>query len=149
MRHPLALGLAVLALTAPLTAEAQAGPPALRAEITKLSQAWQAAYNAADAAALTAFYSLDATVLPPGAEPVTGAAAIKAFFAADVASGATNTLTTTDVVGSGDVAVETGKWVAQAKDGKHLDHGSYVTVYRKVSGGWKIYRDTWNSSMKQ
>jgi uncharacterized protein (TIGR02246 family) len=149
MRNPIVLGLAVLALTAPLSAEAQAGPPALRAEITKLSQAWQAAYNAADATALAALYSPDATVMPPGGEPVTGSAAIKAFFAGDVATGATNTLTISDVVGSADLAVEIGKWVAQAKDGKHLDHGSYVTVYRKVSGGWKIYRDTWNSSMKQ
>ena len=48
----------------------------------------------------------------------------------------------------GDSAVETGGWVAQTKDGKHLDHGTYMTLYKKVRGTWKIYRDTWNSSMK-
>ena len=37
--------------------------------------------------------------------------------------------------------------MAQGADGKHLDHGSYMTLYKKVDGGWKIYRDTWNSSM--
>jgi ketosteroid isomerase-like protein len=37
--------------------------------------------------------------------------------------------------------------VANSADGKHLDHGPYTTLYRKVGGGWKIYRDIWNSSM--
>ncbi len=61
-------------------------------------------------------------------------------------SGAKNTLTMQDVTGSGDYAVETGKWVATS-DGKHLDHGQYLTFYKKADGGWKIYRDIWNSSM--
>jgi ketosteroid isomerase-like protein len=37
--------------------------------------------------------------------------------------------------------------VANAADGKHLDHGRFMTLYRKVDGGWKIYRDISNSSM--
>jgi ketosteroid isomerase-like protein len=51
------------------------------------------------------------------------------------------------VTGFGDFALETGGWVANSADGKHLDHGPYMTLYKKVGGGWKIYRDTWNSSM--
>ena len=62
-------------------------------------------------------------------------------------SGAKNELTTEDVTAAGDYAVETGKWVATSADGKHLDHGKYVTVYKKADGGWKIYRDIWNSNM--
>jgi ketosteroid isomerase-like protein len=87
--------------------------------------------------------------MAPGVEPASGSAAIQALFKADVANGAKNTLTTADVTGFGDYAVETGKWEAKAADGKHLDHGSYTTFYKKVDGGWKIYRDTWNSSMKR
>ena len=37
--------------------------------------------------------------------------------------------------------------MANVADGKHLDHGTYMTLYKKVDGAWKIYRDTWNSSM--
>jgi ketosteroid isomerase-like protein len=37
--------------------------------------------------------------------------------------------------------------VSTSKEGKHLDHGPYVTFYKKTDGGWKIYRDIWNSSM--
>ena len=50
-------------------------------------------------------------------------------------------------MGFGDYALETGSWVATAPDGKHLDHGPYLTLYKKSDGGWKIYRDIWNSSM--
>jgi uncharacterized protein (TIGR02246 family) len=114
-----------------------------------VDQAWQTAYNAGDAAALTALYTQDAKVMAPGAEPASGRTAIQALFAADLAKGAKNTLTFGDVTGFGDFALETGGWVAKAADGKHLDHGTFMTLYKKIDGAWKIYRDTWNSSMKK
>ena len=147
MTRRIAVGLVALALALPLPAAAQAGTGDLRAQIGKLDQAWQTAYNAGDAAALTALYTKDAKVMAPGGEPASGSAAIKALFTADLAQGAKNTLTQGDVVGFGDYALETGGWVATSADGKHLDHGPYMTLYKKVDGGWKIYRDTWNSSM--
>ena len=147
MTRRYAMGLVALALALPLPAFAQAGAGDLRAQIEKMDQAWQTAYNAGDAAALAALYTKDAKLMAPGAEPASGTAAIQAFFAKDVAQGAKNTLTQGDVTGFGDFALETGGWVANSADGKHLDHGPYMTLYKKVGGGWKIYRDTWNSSM--
>jgi uncharacterized protein (TIGR02246 family) len=146
MNRRIAVGLVALALALPLPAFAQAGAD-LRAEIGKIDQAWQTAYNAGDAAALAALYTKDAKLMPPGAEPASGSSAIQAFFAADIKGGAKNTLTSGDVVGFGDYALMTGGWVANSADGKHLDHGPYMTLYKKVGSGWKIYRDTWNSSM--
>jgi uncharacterized protein (TIGR02246 family) len=147
MTHRMAVGLVALALALPLPAFAQGGAGDLRAQIAKMDQAWQKAYNAGDAAGLAALYTKDAKVMAPGAEPVSGTAAIQAFFAKDVAQGAKNTLTQGDVVGFGDFVLKTGGWVANSADGKHLDHGSFMTLLKKVDGGWKIYRDTWNSSM--
>ena len=92
MTRRIAMGLVALALALPLPALAQAGD--LRAQIAKMDQAWQTAYNAGDAAAVSALYAPDAKVMAPGAEPASGAAAIQAFFAADIAKGAKNTLTT-------------------------------------------------------
>ena len=145
MTRRIAVGLVTLALAFPFPALAQAGD--LRAQIGKIGQAWQTAYNAGNAAALTALYTQDAKVMAPGAEPASGHAAIQALFTADLAKGAKNTLTLGDVTGFGDFALETGGWVAKAADGKHLDHGTFMTLYKKVDGAWKIYRDTWNSSM--
>src|SRR6185295_4996400 len=49
-----AVGLLALTLALPLPAFAQAGTGDLRAQIEKSVQAWQKAYNAGDAAAVTA-----------------------------------------------------------------------------------------------
>ena len=146
MTRPIAVALAALVLALPCSAVAQAGGDA-RAQIEKMSQAWQKAYNSGDAAAVAALYAKDAKLMPPGVEPASGSSAIQTFFTADVKQGAKNTLTTEDVAGFGDYALETGKWVATSADGKHLDHGQYMTLYKKADGGWKIVRDTWNSSM--
>ena len=147
MSRRTAVGLLALALAMPFPAFAQAGAENLRPEIEKLVQAWQNAYNAGDAAAVTALYTTDAKLLVPGAEPGSGPKAIQKLIAADIALGGKLTLTLVDVVGFGDYALETGKWVATSPDGKHLDHGPYLVLYKKVDGGWKMYRDMWNSSM--
>ncbi len=147
MTRRIAVALVVLALAFPLPALAQSGD--LRAQIEKLGDAWEKAYNAGDAAALAALYSKDAQVMAPGAEAASGTKAIQDLFAKDMAGGAKFALTTADVVGSGDHAVETGKWVATSADGKHLDHGPYMTLFKKEGGGWKISRDIWNSAMPQ
>jgi uncharacterized protein (TIGR02246 family) len=141
------VGLLALALAIPFPVLAQTGPGNLRAQIEKQVQAWQKAYNAGDAAAVTALYTTDAKLLVPGAEPGSGPKAIQELIAADIALGGKLTLTLIDVVGFGDYALETGKWVATSPDGKHLDHGPYLVLYRKADGGWKMYRDIWNSSM--
>jgi len=146
MTRRIAATLLALGLAVSVPAFAQTGGD-LRTQIGKMSQAWEKAYNAGDAAGLTALYAKDAIVMAPNAEPASGASAIRTFFDGDVKAGAKNTLTLQDVTGSGDYAVETGKWVATTADGKHLDHGPYVTVYKKADSGWKIYRDIWNSSM--
>ena len=147
MSRRTAVSLLALALAIPFPAFAQAGAGNLRPQIEKLVQAWQDAYNAGDAAAVTALYTTDAKLLVPGAEPGTGPKAIQELIAADIALGGKLTLTLIDVVGFGDYALETGKWVATSPDGKHLDHGPYLVLYRKADGGWKMYRDIWNSSM--
>jgi len=147
MIRPFAVGLVAMALALPLPALAQNTD--LRAQVEKMDQAWEKAYNAGDAAAVTALYTKDAKVMAPGAEPASGTKAIQALFEGAVAQGVKNTLTQEDVVGFGDYALETGKYVATSADGKHLDHGSFMTLLKKVDGGWKIHRDTWNSSMPQ
>jgi uncharacterized protein (TIGR02246 family) len=147
MIRPFVVGLVAMALALPLPALAQGAD--VRAEAEKMDQAWQKAYNAGDAAALTALYTKDAKVMAPGAEAASGTKAIQALFEADVAQKVKNTLTLEDVVGFGDYALETGKYVATSADGKHVDHGSFMTLLKKVDGGWKIHRDTWNSSMPQ
>jgi len=162
------VGLVTLALALPLPAYAQAGgdlsrgshsnplrvlqlrrhsPAAQRAQIAKVGQAWEKAYNVGDAAAVAALYTPDAQLMVPANEPGTGPKAVRKLIAGDIALGGKLTLKTEDVLRFGDYALETGNWVANSPDGKHLDHGPYLTLYKKTAGGWKISRDMWNSSM--
>jgi uncharacterized protein (TIGR02246 family) len=139
------LALSALTLVAPLPAAAQGG--STRAGIDKAVQAWQKAFNAGDIPTVAAFYTKDALLMPPGADPVTGPEGVQAAFAPIAKTREQIQLTTTDVTGSGTTALETGKWVMTSQDGKHLDHGQYLVFYKKEGGRWKIYRDIWNSSM--
>src|SRR4029078_13119538 len=100
----------------------------LRAQIEKVGRAWDKAYNAGDAAAVAALYTKDAQVMAPGADAASGTKAIQALFAADMAGGVKNTLTTGEVVGVGDHAVEKGKGVFTSAEGKHLEHGPHMTL---------------------
>jgi len=145
MSRPITLTLLALTLVLPLRVLAQAGD--LRAEIGKRDRAWEKAYNAGDAAGLTALYTKDAQVMAPGAETASGSSALQAYFTEDMKGGAKMALTLQDVVGFGDYALETGKYVATSAEGKHLDHGKFMSLYKKTDGVWKLYRDTWNSSM--
>lgn len=119
------------------------------AQITAGTEAWEAGWKAGDAAAIAALYADGATLMPPGADPVTGQAAIQAFWQAalDSADGMTSSLETKEVQSYGDMAVEIGSYVDTAADGSHAGHGKWVAVWQKVDGSWKIIRDIWNSSM--
>src|SRR5262245_34842585 len=96
MSRCIALAVVALTLALPLPAMAQGGD--IRAEMGKQDQAWEKAYNAGDAAALTALYTKDAQVMAPGAETASGSSAIQAFFTGNVKGGAKMALTLQDVV---------------------------------------------------
>jgi ketosteroid isomerase-like protein len=102
--------------------------------------------NNKDANALTeSFYAEDAQLLPPNAPLVRGKAAIRAFWTAFLAAGATDcALETQDVGMSGDLAYNTGRWTANM--GGQKAQGKYAVVYRRQSdGGFKAIVDAFNA----
>ena len=116
------------------------------AAITAASEAFEAAWNEGDWAALTAMYTDDAVIMPPGSEAVEGTEAILAFF--DAGSGDVSLeLTTLEVFSVEGAALEVGSWVMTAADGSHADHGNYMAAFKQTDDGWKIARDMWNSNM--
>lgn len=142
--HPMFFaGLFACVLSAPQSAAAQDA----KAEITAAAETMEVAFNSRDAATLTALYTETAVVMPPGVEPLKGHEAIRAMWESLDETTPTLALTTTDVMPMGDLAVETGSWSMTAPDGSHADHGSYLAVWKKTDDGWKMIRDTWNSSM--
>lgn len=136
----------VLALPSAAFGQADAGA---EAAIKEGAIAWQTNWNSGDGAALAAMYSADAVVMAPGAEALKGREAIQAGLQAaiDQAGGSQMALKPSDIMSSGDVAIEVGTFVETTADGSHKDHGKYIAIWKNVDGNWKIVRDIWNSNM--
>ena len=135
----------LLISAAGLVQAATSDEAAIRAQTTS----WEKAFSAGDAKALAALYAEDAILLPPGAPPVNGRAAIQEFFVKDVAgakaAGAVFALNPkTDVGVSGSMGWESGTYKVTVK-GAVVETGKFLSVSRKKDGKWLYIRDTWNS----
>jgi hypothetical protein len=62
-------------------------PPDVTADIAAANDAFMTAFTAGDGAGLAALYTEDARLLPPGADPVDGQAAIGGFWQSVIDSG--------------------------------------------------------------
>lgn len=56
-------------------------------------------------------------------------------------------LVTLEVESHGDTAYEVGKLELRGADGKVLDRGKYVVIWKKEGTSWKLHRDIWNTSV--
>ena len=126
------------------------GSPALaqnKATIEKLNDAWTAAFNKGDVAAVAALYTEDAYVLPPGSAMVKGRAAIEAFWRQAAQQMTDAKLTTLDVLPLGrSAAREIGTVTLKTKSQPPQEVvGKYVVVWRKVGRDWKLATDIWNT----
>lgn len=141
-------------LTASLTAAAllvaapaRAAAPGVRAAIEEANTAFSALLAKGDAAGLAAMYAADAQAFPPNSDIVTGTA-IQKLWQGVVDAGIKGVkLTTLDVTAAADLASESGRYEMTAADGKVVDSGKYVVVWKRVGGRWKILRDIWNTSL--
>jgi uncharacterized protein (TIGR02246 family) len=123
------------------------------AAVREADRAWAKAASAGDAAALAAFYTADAVLMPPGSPAVRGAEEIGKFF-----SGMTGAvsgpfeLKTGAVEGRGDLAFSTGEYKATLTPRKAgakpmpTEEGKYLGVMKKQpDGSWKLIYDIWNT----
>jgi uncharacterized protein (TIGR02246 family) len=121
-----------------------------RSAIEAANKAFSAALAKGDAAGVAALYTSTAQALPPGAPAAKGRDAVQKAFQAFIDGGVTNlTLTTQEVEAHGDTAHEVGTWALKGKDGAAVDDGSYVVIWKKEGGQWRLHRDIWNSSRPQ
>ncbi len=106
------------------------------------------AFNKGDAKALASLYLEDAQILAPDGDVVKGRQAIEEFWKAEIKSAASDGIksvsTPIEVEQHGRVAHEAGIWVNTKADGSVAMEGKYFVLWRKQSGQWKIYRETWN-----
>ena len=118
-----------------------------KATIEKLNDAWTAAFNKGDGAAVAALYTEDAYVLPPGSAIVKGRPAIEAFWRQAAQQMSDAKLTTVDILPLGrSAAREIGTVTLKTKSQPPQEVvGKYVVVWRKVGRDWKLATDIWNT----
>ena len=105
-------------------------------------------YGAGDAAAVAGLYTADAQLLPPGSGVVGGRAAIAEFWASVMRAGAvTIALETAELEVAGALAVTTGRYLLSDGDGRDVDSGKFLVVWREEAGAWRLHRDIWNTSV--
>lgn len=113
-----------------------------KTDIQSLNDRFSAAANRGDSAALVALYAPGATLLPPDNSVVSGPA-IGAYLGG-LAKAVTNLkLTTTDVVRlSPDYIREIGVVTFETRSDKPAKvSGTYVVVWKRVGGAWKLWTD--------
>ncbi len=119
-----------------------------RAEIEAANQEFVAALARGDAAAVAGAYTPNAQMFPANSNLVSGRAAIEKLWQEWITAGITNlTLEAVEVEGFGDTAYEVGKYTMPGKDGKLLDEGKYVVIWKRDQGKWKLHRDIWTTNM--
>jgi uncharacterized protein (TIGR02246 family) len=118
-----------------------------KAIIDKANDAFVAAFNKGDFAAVGAMYTEDATALPPGGPMINGRSNIQAFWTQAGQAVGDVKLTAVDVKPLGpDAAREIGTFSLTTKGAQSQQVvGKYVVVWQKVGSEWKLATDIWNT----
>jgi len=145
--------LAVLVMTAFACQPVDTSASAKQA-IDAANAQWPRLTSTGHADSIAEFYAADAVVMPPNMASVRGKDATRAFFATmnTMDPHPTLTLRTVTLVGSGPVAVETGRWNWSFPAGAKLppgmaavDSGKYIVRWAQQNGRWVMVDDIWNS----
>jgi uncharacterized protein (TIGR02246 family) len=130
-----------------LSAFPKAQPPANKATIEKLNDAFVTAFNKGDFAAVGAMYTEDAAALPPGSSMISGRSNIQAFWGQAGQGISDVKLTTVDVKTLGpDSAREIGTFALTTKGQQSQQvTGKYVVVWQRAGNDWKLATDIWNA----
>lgn len=121
----------------------------LKEQIQSAQNSMAEAFGARDAARAAALYTDDACLMPDGLPSFTGRAAIAGFFGGAIEQGIVSArFTTQQVEGDETQVLEIGRYelFAALPNGERLcvDDGRYFVAWRRVDGGWRIFRDMFN-----
>jgi uncharacterized protein (TIGR02246 family) len=123
--------------------------------IKNIEAQWNTDYASKDLDKIAAHYATDAVLIVPGMPSTSGKEAIRSALQQMVSDSALSLqfqATKVDVAKSGDLGYTQGSYTLTVTDPqtKKLihDHGSYVTVYRKMADGkWKAVSDIASSEV--
>lgn len=109
---------------------------------------FEKAFNAKDSVALANCYATDAKFMPQSGKSIEGRPAIQKeftqWFKGDTPQIAIKLV---ELWGNETNLTAENSWTMTGKDGKVVDEGKSIEVYKKEDGKWKLLRDCYNSNM--
>lgn len=96
-------------------------------------------------------YTEDAALFAPNMSPIAGKKALVKDFDDTFKAGKVKGVKfqTTKVYGNGaEFLTEEGNWQVFDGEGKPIDDGKYLKLWKLTKSGWKIFRDCFNSNHK-
>ncbi len=131
-----------------LVGYAACGADDVREAVGAGNKKFEAAVSRSDGVGVAALYTSDGQLLPVQNDFVTGTEAIKAFWQGAFDAGIKGaSLETVEFESHGNSAHEVGKYKLLDADGKVLDHGKYIVIWKKEGATWKLHRDIWTTSV--
>ena len=120
----------------------------IKNEVITAGEMFVIALNNGDSINAANFYAKDAIILRPNNQPIIGRDNIRKAFSKRLASGPLRfSMKTTDVWGDKNIMIAEEEWILSDKQGKIIDEGKSLEIFKKEEGKWKLYRDCFNSNL--
>lgn len=101
-----------------------------------------------DSAGLAGMYTADGKLMGPNMPAASGRSTIQSAFNGMFSGGPLGLkLTTIEIWGNESAIAEETAFSMTDKDGKEIDKGKALVVWKMEDGKWKLHRDIWNSDM--
>jgi ketosteroid isomerase-like protein len=131
--------------------EKDAAAAAASQEIRALNDRWQTAIDAKSADRSAAMYAPNAVFMPPNAPKVAGSTIYNAWSGMFKTPGMSLKIHPVTITPSDDASmaydVGTYEFRLEAPKGPAADRGTYLVVWQKVNGEWKVAADIFNSDL--
>ncbi len=119
-----------------------------KAAIETAGQTFVIAMNKGDSITLANCYTTDAKMMGPNEKAIVGRPAIQKVFSGWIKSGMpTFTMKTVAIWGKEEMMAAEEEWAFSDKDGKILDSGKSIELFKMEDGKWRMFRDCYNSDL--
>lgn len=109
---------------------------------------FEKAFNTKDSVGLANCYSADAKFMLPNEKAIEGRPAIQKTFAMWMKGDMPQIkLNLVELWGNENTLTAENAWTMTGKDGKIVDEGKSIEVYKMEDGKWRLFRDCYNSNM--
>lgn len=116
--------------------------------IEKENQIFVEAFNKGDSITASMGYATDAKFMPMNQKAVSGRKEIQAVMSGYIKAGMSGlSIKPVEVWGDENMLMAEEEWFMTDKNGKEIDRGKALEIWKMEDGKWKLFRDIFNSDL--